>query len=97
LEVNSLKKNNLFHNHGNQDNQNLQTDSQSAQLAVIAGVITTFGDALATLSAVLAIEEAREEQIGNGDNKNMQKQIDYLTTEFEKLKKQVINQNTYYL
>ena len=81
----------------NQDSQNLQTDSESAKLAVIAGVITTFGDALATLAAVLAIEEAREEKNGNGNNKNMQKQIDYLTSEFEKLKKQVINQNTYYL
>ena len=93
LEVNSLKKNNLFHNSGNQDKQNLQTDSQSAQLAVIAGVITTFGDAIATLAAVLAIEEAREEQNGNG---NMQQQIDYLTSEFEKLKKQVNNKNTYH-
>lgn len=96
LEVNSLKKNNLFHNSGNQDKQNLQTDSQSAQLAVIAGVITTFGDAIATLAAVLAIEEAREEQNGNGNNKNMQQQIDYLTSEFEKLKKQVNNKNTYH-
>lgn len=97
MEVNSLKKNNLFHNSGNQDKQNLQTDSQSAQLAVIAGVITTFGDALATLAAVLAIEEAREEKNGIGNNNNMQKQIDYLTSEFEKLKKQVSNQNTYHL
>lgn len=96
LEVNSLKKNNLFHNSGNQDKQNLQTDSQSAQLAVIAGVITTFGDAIATLAAVLAIEEAREEQNGNGNNENMQQQIDYLTSEFEKLKKQVNNKNTYH-
>ncbi len=33
--------------------QNLQTDSQSAQLSVIAGVITTFGDAHATMATVL--------------------------------------------
>ncbi|MGA3602960.1 hypothetical protein [Lysinibacillus agricola] len=45
----------------NQDSQNQQTDSQSAKLAVIAGAITTFGDALANIAAVLAIEEERQE------------------------------------
>jgi hypothetical protein len=94
--VNSLNKNNLFLFHENQngqnlqtDSQNLQTDSQSAKLAVIAGAITTFGDALSTMAAVLAIEEARQEQGDTGDNKNMQKQIDYLTSEIEKIKRQM--------
>ena len=73
----------------NQDSQNFQTDSESAKLAVIAGVITTFGDALATIAAVLAIEEARQEQSSNGDSKNMQKQIDHLTSEMEKIKRQM--------
>lgn len=93
MEVNSLHKNNLFSFNENPDSQNLQTDSESAKLAVIAGVISTFGDALATLAAVLAIEEAREEarqeQSNNGDNKNMQKQIDHLTSEIEKIKRQM--------
>lgn len=33
--------------------QNLQTDSQSAQLSVIVGVIITFGDAHDTMATVL--------------------------------------------
>ena len=83
-----MHKNNLFSFNENPDSQNPQTDSESAKLAVIAGVITTFGDALSTLAAVLAIEEAREEarqQANTGDNKNMQKQIDYLTSELVEL------------
>ena len=84
-----MNKNNLFYSNKNQDSQNSQTDSESAKLAVIAGIISTFGDALSTLSAVLAIEEARQEQNNTGDSKNMQKQIDYLTSELEKIKRQM--------
>ena len=93
MEVKSLHKNNLFSFNENPDSQNLHTDSESAKLAVVAGLISTFGDALATLAAVLAIEEAREEarqeQGNTGDNKNMQKQIDNLTYEIEKIKRQM--------
>ena len=89
MEVNSLNKKNIFSPNENQGSQNLQTDSESDKLAVIAGVITTFGDALSTLAAVLAIEEARQEQSNNGDSKNMQKQINYLTSEIEKIKRQM--------
>lgn len=88
MEANSLNKSNLFFNE-NQVSQNLQTDSESAKLAVIAGVITTSGDALSTMAAVLALEEARQEQGNTGDSKNMQKQIDYLTSEIEKIKRQI--------
>ena len=80
--------NSNFFSNQNQDSQN-QTDSESAKLAVIAGVITTFGDALSTLAAVLALEEARQEQNNAGDSNNMQKQIDYLTSEIEKMKRQM--------
>ena len=83
-----MNNSNLFFSNQNSDNQN-QTDSESAKLAVIAGVITTFGDALSTLAAVLALEEARAEQNDAGDSKNMQKQIDYLTSEIEKMKRQM--------
>ena len=83
-----MNNSNLFFSNQNQDSQN-QTDSESAKLAVIAGVITTFGDALSTLAAVLALEEARQEQNNAGDSKNMQKQIDYLTSEIEKIKRQM--------
>ena len=84
-----MKKDNLFLFNENQDNQNLQTDSESAKLAVIGGAITTLGDALTTMAAALAIEEARQEQGKTGDNKNIQKQIDYLTSEIEKIKRQM--------
>lgn len=77
-----MKKGNLFFN-DNQDSQNLQTDSKSAKLAVIVGAITTLGDALSTMAAILAIEEARQEQDNTGDSETMQKQIDYLTSEIE--------------
>lgn len=85
----------------NQDdnNENLQPVSESAKLAVIAGVVSTFGDLLSTISAVLAIEEERQAENNksdNSDNKSMQKQIDYLSSELEKLKKQVNNVNPYF-
>lgn len=84
LEVNHLNNNNFRFDQGI-----LQTDSQSAKLAVIAGAISTLGDGLATVAAILAIEEARQEQSVSGDSKNMQKQIDYLSSEMEELKKQM--------
>ena len=72
-----------------QDNSDLQTESQAAKLAVIAGAITTFGDVLATMAAVLAIEEARQEKNDSVDNNSVQKQIDYLSLEMERLKRQM--------
>lgn len=78
-----------------QDNSNLQSDSQAAKLAVIAGAIITFGDALATIASVLAIEEDRQEKSNTSDNKSLQKQIDYLTSEIKKIKNQLSSQSRY--
>lgn len=89
-----LSKNNF---NFEQDNSDLQSDSQAAKIAVIAGAISTFGDALATLSAILAIEEERQEKSGTSDNRNLQKQIDNLTYEIQKIKNQISGQNRYYL
>ncbi|SEM57629.1 hypothetical protein SAMN04487786_2163 [Paenisporosarcina quisquiliarum] len=89
-----LNKNNF---NFEQDNSDLQSDSQAAKIAVIAGAISTFGDALATLSAILAIEEERQEKNGSSDNRNLQKQIDNLTYEIQKIKNQISSQNRYYL
>ena len=55
------------------------------------------GDAISTMAAILAIEEARQQQGNTGRNsggntevnKNMQKQIDYLTSELDKMKRQM--------
>ncbi|MEK3886864.1 hypothetical protein [Bacillus sp. FSL K6-3431] len=45
-----------------QNGQNLQPEGQAAKLAVIAGTITTLGDALATIAAILAIEESQQKK-----------------------------------
>ncbi|WP_342600985.1 hypothetical protein MHB48_08210 [Psychrobacillus sp. FSL H8-0483] len=67
------------------DDQNTQNVSQAAKLAVIGAAIATVGDAISTIAAILALEDERQEQ---SDKADMQKQIDYLTTELEKLKNQ---------
>ncbi|MGE7981868.1 hypothetical protein [Solibacillus sp. NPDC093137] len=51
------------------------------------------------MAAVLALEAERQEQKNQNDtskngNQDMQKQIDYLTSEIEKLKKQVNGSNS---
>lgn len=79
----------------NQLNEFLQGNENTAgKLAVIAGIVTTLGDALATMAAVLAIEEAQAQSgNGNGNNgvsmdrfKELEKQVHYLTKEMNKLK-----------
>lgn len=81
-----------------QDNSD-QLSLQAAELAVLGEIVSTLGDTISTISALLALEAERQE-INNDkknkeDNKNMQKQIDYLTTELEKLKYQVNKQKPY--
>lgn len=86
MQNNIQKKNNS----GSQDNTPI---SQAATLAVLAGLITTLGDGLATVAAALAIQESQQQSGSNGngvDNANIQKmqqQIDYLTREVKKLKR----------
>ncbi len=75
----------------NQNNQDSNTAISAAELAFIGELVTTLGDVISTAAAVLALEEERKEQ---SDNKNMQKQIDDLTTEFEKIKKQLNKDST---
>ncbi|MGE6486812.1 hypothetical protein [Paenisporosarcina sp. NPDC076898] len=85
-------------NHMNSDSyiQNTSiSENNSAKLALIASVITTFGDALATVAAALALEEAANSNTQDFQNQNsqdkqliqMQKQIDYLTNQVAKLNK----------
>lgn len=69
-----------------QNNPDSNTAICAAELAVIGELVTTLGDAISTAAAVLALEEERQEK---SDNKNMQKQIDDLTNEVKKLKKEV--------
>ena len=77
--------------------QDIQTPLaiQAAELAIVGAAITTLGDTISTISAILALEAERQEQNDQQTNKNTQKQINYLTSELEKLKKQVNNPNAY--
>ena len=79
----------------NELNEFLQGNENNAgKLAVIAGIVTTLGDALATMATVLALEEAQAQSgNGNGNNgvsmdrfKELEKQVHYLTKEMNKLK-----------
>lgn len=97
LEATSLNANNKGLGQG-QDNSD-QLSLQAAELAVLGEIVSTLGDTISTISALLALEAERQE-INNDkknkeDNNDMQKQIVYLTTELEKLKYQVNKQKLY--
>lgn len=66
-------------------------ENQSAQLAVIAGLITTLGDGLATVAAAMALQEAQQNNSNNintyPDVQMMQKRIDALEFEVKQMKK----------
>lgn len=70
-------------------------ENQSAQLAVIAGLITTLGDGLATVAAAMALQEAQQNNSNNistyPDVQMMQKRIDALEFEVKQLKKMLRN------
>lgn len=81
----------------NNEAQNSNPISQAATLAVIAGIITTLGDGLATVAAALAIQESQQQSTNNGNNSNssvdlqgIQQQLNYLSMEIKKIKK-IIN------
>ncbi len=65
-------------------------ENDAAKLAVIAGIITTLGDVLATIAAIMALEEAQKSNNNNNNNSNkideLEKQVQYLTKELHKLK-----------
>ncbi|QPQ35961.1 MULTISPECIES: translation initiation factor 2 [unclassified Lysinibacillus] len=70
----------------------------AAKLAVLAGIFSTLGDGLATISAIMALEGAQESNNNNSNNNNnnndgnsnkideLEKQVQYLTKELNKLK-----------
>ena len=73
-----------------QNNQDFNKAISAAELSVIGELVSTLGDVISTAAAVLALEEERqEERQAKSDNNNMQKQIDDLTNEVKKLKKEV--------
>ncbi|MGO4538819.1 hypothetical protein [Paenibacillus sp. 2TAB19] len=70
-----------------------KTEISAAQLTLIAGAVVTFGDVLATIAGVLALEEELQddaeqtEYLKMQDEKieSMQKQIDELTLQIKNL------------
>ena len=71
--------------------QIINGENQAAQLAVIAGLITTLGDGLATVAAAMALQEAQQNNSNNintyPDVQMMQKRIDALEFEVKQMKK----------
>jgi len=66
-------------------------ENDAAKLAVLAGVITTLGDVLATIAAIMTLEEAQKSNNNNNNNNSnkideLEKQVQYLTKELHKLK-----------
>lgn len=88
LDNEEVEQLNKYHMDNGQNETNL---IGATELAVIAATITTIGDALAMLSAILALKEEAQQQNDQKDQEkrmlNMQKQIDYLTLELTKMKK----------
>lgn len=80
----------------NQQNQNesqaLPSEAMVAKIAFIGSAITTFGDALSALASLLAYEIAAKSDDGSDSQDQlqqlhlMQKQMDELTAEIEKIK-----------
>ncbi len=78
----------MKNNKGNRNSDEMESVSQAAKLAVIAGAITTLGDALATIAAGLALEdELKENESNSNDINKLQKQIDELNYEMKQLKR----------
>ena len=83
-------------NNGNSNNElNTFLQGYENNAGKLAGIVTTLGDALATMAAVLALEETAQAQNSNGNGgngvsmdqfKELEKQVRYLTKEMNKLK-----------
>lgn len=78
----------------NHDQSNQTTNnpiSQAGELAVIAGLINTLGDGLATVAAALALQEAQQSSQNHSTSDDslqyLQKQIDDLSREVHQIKK----------
>lgn len=80
----------MKNNKGYRNSEGTESVSQAAKLAVIAGAITTLGDALATIAAGLALEDELQVNQGkNNDIDKLQKQIDDLNYEMKQLKRMI--------
>lgn len=75
-------------------------ESQAAALAVIAGLFTTLGEGIATISTALALQEAQQSNQerhyykSDIDLKNIEKKIDNLERELLQMKKLLLSKRT---
>ncbi|PUB09451.1 hypothetical protein [Paenisporosarcina sp. OV554] len=90
-----MNKNNM--NPGQRDQNAGLPENYPAKLDIIASAITTFGDALATVAAILALEETVNSDAEDAKNQKnqekqlmeMQKQIDSLTNQLSQINKKL--------
>jgi hypothetical protein len=73
-----------------QNDPNRQTDAHVEELIEIGKTMIKISDSISVDALLLALEGSQQKI----EIDNMQKQIHYLTTEFEKLKKQVNKDST---
>ncbi|MFF2091589.1 hypothetical protein [Paenibacillus sp. NPDC058174] len=72
-----------------------KSENNAAKLALIGSAVTTLGDFITTIAAVIALEELAVSDILDQENQrtqdekmsNMQKQIDYLSAQLNQLSK----------
>lgn len=70
-------------------NSNASSDNETtaAKLAVLGGLLSTLGDAISTIAAVLALQELQQTEDENDDRiSELEKQVEYLTKEMNKQK-----------
>ncbi|KGR77550.1 hypothetical protein [Ureibacillus sinduriensis] len=89
-------------NNNNSDNktQSPNIENQAAALAVIAGLFSTLGEGIATISTALALQEVqqnnqeRDYKKVNIDLKNIEKKIDNLEREIIQIKKILLSKRS---
>jgi hypothetical protein len=83
---------NLINSNSNNGNANPSSNNETtvAKLAVLGGLLSTLGDGISTLAAVLALEELQKTQNNSNNNNDriseLEKQIKYLTKEINQQK-----------
>lgn len=84
--------NNRISSHPNNGNKIASSNNETtaAKLALLGGLISTFGGALSTMATALALGELQQTQTNNGANNDriseLEKQIKFLTQEINQQK-----------
>lgn len=80
---------------GNKNSQNLQSGNHVESLVTIGDAMSKIGEAISSIAEVLSIEAPQEKK--DNSCSAMQKQIDDLASEIERLKRQVRRKGTFWL